>query len=243
MTLNPVLIVHRFRVKEIKWETAEIFTLVLAPEDTSSRLMFRPGQWVYLHLYNSDGSHWAKAAYSIASGPSESSESMEFGIKVKGDFTQRLSKVMPDDVIGVQGPFGVFVLPEAQRPLVLFAGGIGISPLRSMIHEIMMGEAPRDVTLFYSNKYIEETAYFTEFNQLAKSASWFHFVPILTQSVPSEWAGESGRLSAEMVKKHVSNLDADFSMCGPREFMDAIRAMLAAEGVDVKTRLKQELFG
>jgi NAD(P)H-flavin reductase len=50
MAINPVLIVRRFRIQEVKWETAETYTLVLAPEDANDMPVFKPGQWVYLHV-------------------------------------------------------------------------------------------------------------------------------------------------------------------------------------------------
>ena len=248
MAINPVLVILRFRVKEIKWETAEVYTLVLASEDLSDMFAFKAGQWAYLHLYDADHkTPWAKAAYSIGSAPSESQMQLEMCIKLKGEFTKRVSKLMPDDVVGVQGPFGVFVLPLGENPLVMFAGGIGITPLRSMIRELVKCKAQsvnRNVTLFYFNKYVEASPYLEEFMDLTESAPWFRFVPVLTQQVPTDWAGERGRIDVEMIRRYSAiDKEATYLMCGPRPFMEAIRAILKAEGIDAKKQLKEELFG
>ncbi len=69
MALFPI---RRFRILERRQETNETFTLVLEPADGESLFGFLAGQFVMMHLFNSDGSVWAKAAYSIASAPSES---------------------------------------------------------------------------------------------------------------------------------------------------------------------------
>src|SRR5688572_10673164 len=243
MAINPVLIVRRFRIQEVKWETAETYTLVLAPEDPSDMVAFKPGQWVYLHLFNQDGTPWAKAAYSISLAPEECSERLEMGIKLAGDFTKRASKVMPDDVVGIQGPFGVFVLPRTESPLVMFAGGIGVTPLRSMIRSIIATGGSRPVTLFYSNKYVEESPYLEEFLALATKAPWFRFIPSLTQQTPSDWKGERGRIDLPMTQRHSAiDKNATYLMCGPRSFMDAIKGFLLEAGMD-KKQIKEELFG
>ncbi|KAA0206386.1 FAD-dependent oxidoreductase [Candidatus Uhrbacteria bacterium] len=249
MSENPVLILRPFRVTEIIWETAEIFTLELEPQDPSDMISFKPGQWVYLHLLEKDGTPWARAAYSIASAPEESGERIKLGIKVEGDFTKRASKLMPDDEVFLQGPFGVFVLPEGDGPLVMFAAGIGITPFRSMIRELDLTSrqsqvAKRHVTLVYSNKTIEDAAYFEEFDSLAKRAEWFTPVFTLTRGAPADWLGERGRIDGAMLDRHASiSDDVTFMMCGPKSFMDSVRALLEERGVDTRKRLKQELFG
>jgi ferredoxin-NADP reductase len=244
MSENPVLKLRPFRVMEIVWETAETFTLELEPQDPADMVSFKPGQWVYLHLIESDGTPWARAAYSVASAPEESKERLKLGIKLEGDFTKRASKLMPDDVVSIQGPFGVFVTPPGGGPLVMFAAGIGITPLRCMIRSLELQGVSRPVTLFYTNKTIEDAAYFEDLDALAKRAKWFRPVFTLTRGTPNDWPGESGRIDGAMFDRYVaSHDDASFLMCGPKEFMDGVRQVLEERGVDTRKRLKQELFG
>ena len=244
MSENPVLKMRPFRVTEIVWETAEIFSLEIEPQDSADMIEFQAGQWVYLHLLEKDGTPWARAAYSIASAPEESSKRLKLGIKLEGDFTKRASKLMPDDAVSIQGPFGVFVTPSGDEPLVMFAAGIGITPLRSMIRQLAKSKEQRAVTLFYSNKTIEDAAYFEDLDALAERADWFTSVCTLTRGAPSDWPGETGRIDGAMLDRHVSSLkNAVFFMCGPKAFMDGIRRMLAERGIDTRNRLKQELFG
>ncbi len=244
MAENPVLKIRPFRVAELTWETADTYTLHLEPQDPADMISFKAGQWVYLHLPNPDGTPWARAAYSIASGPEESTLRLRLGIKLAGDFTKRASKLMPDDVVGIQGPFGVFVLPPGEGPIAIFAAGIGITPFRSMIRSLEATGQTREVTVFYSNKTIEDTAYFEEFDALSKKASWFKPVFTLTLDQPNVWPGERGRINGDMLDKHVPVLDGyTFMACGPKSFMETMKLMLEERGVDTRARLKQELFG
>jgi ferredoxin-NADP reductase len=244
MALNPVLVIRPFVVRELKWESAETYTLVISPVDETDAIRFVPGQWVYLYLYNSDGSVWAKAAYSIASAPVDGS-SLELGIKIKGDFTKRASNLMPGDRIGIQGPFGLFVLPPGEGPMVFFAAGVGITPFRSMLRQLVADGAQREVAFYYSNRTVEDAPYLEEFLELAKRHAWFKPVFNLTQDKPSVGTWELGRLDGDMISRHLPSDTKDISylMCGPKGFMDMIKQTLADKGIDVKKRLKQELFG
>ena len=240
---NPALSVVRFRVKERKWETKDIFTLFLEPEENGRTISFKAGQWVYLHLLNSDGSTWARAPFSIATAPEEVGDGLELGIKIKGDFTKKASQLGPDDVVGLQGPFGVFILSENTSRLVMFAGGIGITPLRSMIRSFYLRRAAVSVTLFYSVKSAEDGAYFEELEKMAKEWPGLHLVFTLTDHVPRTWQHERGRITVAMVRKFCPDLaQADFMLCGPPGFMAEIEQLLAELGVDVKKKVYKELF-
>lgn len=240
-----ILRVRPYLVREIKWESADVYTLLLEPAPDEPMIPFVAGQWVYLHLLNDDGSSWGRAAFSIANAPSEAKECIELAIKIEKDFTKRGGNLQPGDKVGIQGPFGVFTLPENLSSLTLFAGGIGIAPLRSMLREAYLRQLPMDVTLFYSNRYVEDAVYLEELESLPKV--WPRFKPVFTltgEDNPSIWKGELGRLNAAMLHRHISDFSqGEFFMCGPDNFMEGIKLLLEAEGIDVKKRLKKELFG
>lgn len=235
-----------FVVEELLWETHDCFTLRLKPESPSDMFDFLPGQWIYLHLMNDDGSSWARAAFSIASAPENSKEMMEFGIKVYGDYTKRASNLVPGDKVAVQGPFGRFVLPENENALVMFAAGIGIVPMLCMIRSLAARKSDARITLLYSNKTIEDIAYREELDRLAEVLPHLKTIHFLTreESPPEGLEAELGRIDGARFDRYVSEPALPmYFMCGPREFMDLIRALLAERGVDVKKRLQEELFG
>lgn len=239
----PLLPVRRFRVVENRKETSETFTLVLEPADGGAMFTFLAGQFIMLHLFNPDGTVWARAAYSIATAPSESTSSFELGIKLHGDFTKRCAALAAGDEVGVQGPYGAFVLKPDTERLVFFAAGIGVTPLRGMIREALLTDKPVDIYLLYSEKSRDRIAYEREFRDLAARHPRFHPIFVLTREQPEGWDGESSRIDAAMVKKYLPNPDKGrYCMCGPAGFMADVKAMLAAEGVDVNTKLQKESF-
>lgn len=242
--MNPVLLIRRFTVVEIKWETLDVFTLILAPERPEEMISFLPGQWVYLHFLKPDGTSEGRAAYSIASAPEESKDTLEFGVKVYGSFTKRLSRVMPGDVIGVQGPFGVFTVRTDRSPQVYFAAGIGITPFRSMIRSLWLQGATTDVHLIYTNKSIESLSYFTELQHLVEDWPSFRATFTLTQEFPRVWPGERGRINRDMLVRCLPDkTDGDYLACGSTEFMQLVRSLLEERGVDVKKQFRTESFG
>lgn len=238
----PPISLRDFRVTKNAPLAKGIFALTLEPADGEPVFAFQAGQWVYLHLLNGDGTLWAKTAFSIASAPAESSKTIELAIKVYGDYTKRAQTLTPGDAVKIHGPFGVFTLRPGTAPLAMFAGGIGVTPLRSMIRELAATHDPRPTILLYSNPKHDAAAYAEEFRELAKAHPAFHpiFAYTREQGVPG---GECRRIDATMMEAHIPDMaSAEYFMCGPRPFMDAIRECLEARGVDVKTKLHKELF-
>ncbi len=240
---SELLRIRPFRIAATRWETPRIFTLTLEPEKGEPMIAFVAGQWAHLHLLDDHGSSQARAAFSFATAPEECLERLEFGIKVYGTFTTRASKLRVGDRVGIQGSFGVFTLREENTHLVMIAGGIGVTPFRSMIRSLAAQECSRETTLIYSNKTIEDAAYAEEFVALAGKRSWFRFVPTCTATLEAARQGERGRVSLPMLRKHIPDFEqATFLACGPVPLMEGVRQLLIQAGVDVKDQLRTERF-
>ena len=234
---------REFEVRDNRPLGDGLFELLLVPADGEPLFTFVAGQWVMLHVLNDDGSTWGKAAFTIASAPSESHEALTIAVKIYGDYTKKLQALKPKDRVKVQGPYGAFVLEPGETPLVMFAGGIGITPFRSMIRELIAANDMRPVTLFYSCRTPAEACYLQEFVDIEQAHPVFHFVPILTREAPEHWEGETRRLDKAMLEKYLGTFDnTEYLMCGAPDFMDGIRAMLLSKNVDVKLHLRKESF-
>lgn len=240
----PGFPIRPFRVVARRQDASQTFSLILAPADGEPLAPYKAGQFVMLHLFNPDKTVWAKAAYSFATAPVESADTIELGIKIHGDFTKRASELAVGDEVGIQAPYGAFVLKDDLPRIVFFAAGVGVTPLRSMIREALLTKKGIELVLFYSDKTRADMAYETEFRELAAQHANFTFIPSLTRENPDGWEGETSRIDKAMVERHVSDWQKGrYCMCGPDEFMDAMKAMLEAEGIDVKTKLQRESFG
>ena len=241
--LPSVLQIRKARVTRLWRATPELFTLdlELAPED---RFSFVAGQWVYLHLLTETGASLARGAFSIASAPEESSEEISFGIKIYGRLTATFAELNVGDQMGVQGPFGMFVLPPEPTPLVFLAGGIGITPMRSMIREALDQGWPESLLLIWTAKTEEDLIYHQEFLRWQEaSAGQFQYAPSLTKEVRATWEGQRGRLSAEQLDGVRVDWDrAQAYVCGPERYMAEARMLLSARGIAGKPRYHEERF-
>lgn len=218
------------------------YLLRLAPADGLEPFAFQAGQWAYLHIPDHDGKPWRRGAFSIASASSDSAETLEFAIKTYGEMTTRGRELHVGEEVGVQGPFGRFLAPAGDGPLLFIAGGIGIAPFRCMVREILASGSSRPLILVHSNRERSEIVFETEFRGLAAQHPSFRYVSTLTGEAPDGWDGERGRVDARMLASLAPDLSgADVLLCASNPFMDAMKPLLVELGVSPK-RIHVERF-
>ena len=243
MAIPSVLQIRTAQVVRVHRVTPEVFLLelALAAED---RFAFQAGQWVYLHLLNDAGEPLARGAFSIASAPSEAGETLLFGINIYGQLTASLAELSVGSRVGVQGPFGVFVLPSEKAPLVLLAGGIGITPLRSLAREALDRGWSEPIHLLWASKTQEDLLYHEDFETWAKAyPKTFFYHPTLTRDPHPEWKGERGRVDEEKLQALAVDWERVHAfVCGPEAFMAQTRQLLQVRGIVGKPRLHEEKF-
>jgi len=150
---------------------------------------------------------------------------------------------MPEGAeVHLEGPFGSFVLPkDATKPAVFLTGGIGATFARSMITQATQEGRQQPMTFIYSNHRPEEAAFLDELTKLAEQNSHFTFVPTMTDA-GSDWRGERGQITLDMVQKYVPDLNAPvYYLSGPGEMLGAMRTMLIHAGVN-KFNLRADQF-
>lgn len=239
----PQMVMRRYRVTANRALADGVFGLWLEAVNPSEAVpAFQAGQWVYLHLLNPDGSSWARAAYSIANAPSSGTRVIELGIKVEKDFTQRAQQLRVGDEVDVQGPWGIFTLKKDKPHIAMFAGGIGVTPLLSMLREACAMETVPRMSVFYAFRTPAEAAYLDELYALSSKYPQMTFIPICSRVSPDGWEGETGRITVDFIERHLPNGADDYIICGPDAFMDAIREIFLARGVDSKC-IRRESFG
>ncbi len=148
------------------------------------------------------------------------------------------------DEVGIQGPYGAFILKTDADRIVFFAAGVGVTPFRSMIREALFTNLTAELVLFYSERTRAAIAYEQEFRDLAAAHPNFKPIFILTREVSDNWDGESKRMDGAMIQKYLPDLSRGrYCMCGPDEYMTAIKTFLTDASVDTKTKLQRESFG
>ena len=155
-------------------------------------------------------------------------------IKESGDFTASIGKTKPGDTALVDGPFGRFsyMLHPDERELVFIAGGIGITPLMSMLRHLRDTRAERSVTLLYANTSEADIVFHDELADMERGG----VIPLKVVHVlskPSDaWQGERGRLDEDKIKR-LSGPELTgraFYVCAPPELMNlTIRTLRKAD--------------
>jgi len=210
------------------------------------KLRFRPGQYLEWTLRHSrPDSRGNRRYFTIASSAAE--REVRIGVKFypeASSFKRSLLAMRPGDEIVASQLAGEFVLPADKRTkLVFMAGGIGITPFRSMIKHLLDRDEKRPIAVLYSNRTAPEIAY-TDVLEEARRRLGIETVYTLTDAngVPPDWQGETGRVDAEMIVKTVPDYrERTFYLSGPRSLVVGFEEVLGNIGIP-KSRIKTDFF-
>jgi ferredoxin-NADP reductase len=151
-------------------------------------------------------------------------------------FKRTLKTLEPGTEVKIEGPFGSMTLHrKTNRPAVILAGGIGITPFRSMLVQAAKANTGHGLFLFYSNRRPEDAAFLAELQELARQHTNLTLVATMTNLEKSQavWTGEKGHIGIEMVMKYVNDLaDPIYYTAGPPALVAAMKEMLSEAGVD-----------
>jgi ferredoxin-NADP reductase len=147
----------------------------------------------------------------------------------------------------LQGPYGSMTLPRnTARPAVLLAGGIGITPFRSLIRNAAESLSSRRLFLFYSVRVAEEAAFLDELREMEQCKMPYKFICTVTQPEKSRmaWRGETGRISIELLSKWIPDLSVPvYYVAGPPGMVTGVRRMLIGAGVAEEDIRAEEFYG
>ncbi len=173
-----------------------------------------------------------KRWFSLSSSPTEGKYSIttKFAPENGSSFKKTLASLSPGSEIMLADPMGDFVLPKDKSiPLVFVAGGIGVTPMRSMIKWLLDTGEKRDVQIIYAARTLEEVAFRDLFEQYGAKLT------IVLSQPPPTWKGESGQIDAERVLSLTGGLDGKlFYISGPEPMIEALDKGLKAKGVNRK---------
>jgi predicted ferric reductase len=221
-----------WRVEEVIAERGSAATLVLRPEGHDG-MRFQPGQFGWLLLEQSPFSFFPHP-FSFSSS-AEQPERLCITIKERGDFTRTIRATKAGARAYVDGPHGSFS-PDHHEGygFVLIGGGVGITPLMSILRTMKDREDVRPCLLLYGSKDEDSITFREELDALEKDLN-LEVVHAL-EKPPAGWRGEEGFIDAAMLRRHLPKRAARYRcfICGPGPMMDAMEDALAAVGVPVE---------
>jgi ferredoxin-NADP reductase/predicted pyridoxine 5'-phosphate oxidase superfamily flavin-nucleotide-binding protein len=240
------------RVARIEAQSQNIRSIYLEPADGAGLPLFQAGQHLPLR-FNIDGDVHIRT-YSLSSAPSDDF----FRISVKRDgrvSTHLHEQIRVGDLLEVRAPQGHFtVAPHERRPLVLLAAGVGITPLLSMLREVvyqgLRTRSIRPTWFIQSSRTLADQPFRRELDRLLDDAGdAVRVVRLLSQPEAEAIQGEdfdlSGRIDVALLKDLLTVEDydqLDFVVCGPGSFTQALYDGLRE--LDIRdSRIHAETFG
>ena len=223
--VKPLFMLRRpYRISEVREERGDTWTLVMQP-DGHAGFRFRPGQFGWLTVWGSPFKITGHP-FSFSSSAEVADGRVEMSIRNLGDFTSEIHKVPVGQRVYLDGPYGAFTIGNPADMHVLIAGGIGITPMMSMIRTLADRGDKRPVILLYGSKDWESITFREELEAL-KARLNLTIVHVL-ENPPVGWTGEQGFITAEVFKRHLPPpyADHEYFICGPDVMMDAIENAL-----------------
>ena len=200
---------------------------------------FRPGQYAVLHL-----GPGLRRCYSMASVPGD--PTLEFIAKryPGGAGSTALFDLAPGAEVGLEVPYGDMWLRSSDRPIVLIAGGTGISAIQAMVTELAVGTHPergRQVAVFYGATRLEDLVRRGELEAALGGLPAAELVTTLLEPPPG-WSGTAGLVTDALSGRVAELLEADVYLAGPPPMVDAVTGLLRTIGAQ-RDRLHHDRFG
>lgn len=249
---------RKFRVDRVVDEARDIRSFYLVPHDGKDIPMFHPGQFLTFKLRIPNQPKEVVRCYSLSDSPFERNH---YRISVKRldpppkapDAPPGLSsnylhrEIQPGDILDVRAPGGGFYLDMAQhRPVVLIAGGVGITPVYSMLKALIDSNDQREIWFYYGLRNAEEYCY----REILESIMAEHgnvnlricMSDVRDESPEQPFYRLGQRVSVELMKQELPSNNYVFHICGPPPMMAGVTADLEAWGVPTSD-IRTEAFG
>ncbi len=229
---------RRFRVVDVRPASHDTYTIRLEPTDERELPARNPGAFMFLRLQR-PGRPSEEHPFTISASPTEA-EAPVATIKQSGDFTDTIDQTRPGDEALVEYPFGRFsYVHHDGEGFVFIAGGVGITPIRSMLRCLADSGDARTAVLIYGNKAERDILFRHELSELPDNVRVVHVL-----SEPEDgWEGETGYVTRDIIERNAGEFlgSADVYLCGPPPMMKMVKRALRELGVS-SSRIRQERF-
>lgn len=247
---------RRFIVSEKQQESSVVTSFYLIPEDNGALPSFKPGQYITIRVPTSNGSTTMRQ-YSLSAKPNQDwlriSVKREDGVAdaAPAGYVSNLlhNSLAVGAVLDVAPPCGAFFLDQElldDRPLVLIAGGVGITPLMSMLQSSLATCPQREVALIHCCQNEDVQAFKSAIEDLkaqhANLNAHFRYLDPKQSHGNNGIAISKGFIDASLLEAMVGARDADYYYCGPTPFLANMQRLLSERNIPLG-RQHFEFFG
>lgn len=209
---------------------------------------FKAGQFADVTLINPSetDAEGNIRAFTLANAPYE--ENLVFVTRMRDTAFKRVLKDLHvGSEVTIDAPHGSFTLHNnVSKPAVFLTGGIGVTPVRSIVLQAAEDKLPHKLFVFYSNRRPEDAAFLGELQGLGSKNPNYVFVGTMTKMEKSklQWDGELGYFSADILTKHIGDLTVPiYYLSGPAAMVVSMRQVLNDAGVDDDNIKTEEFSG
>lgn len=203
------------------------------------------GDWKLIDPPETDNDGTIRA-FSFANAPYE--ETLMFATRMRDSAFKRVLRAMePGAEIMLDGPAGSFTLHNrADTPAVFLSGGIGVTPVRSIVLQAAHDRLPHRIFVFDANNRPEDAAFLDELMQSEKENPNFTLVATMAEMEKSsrDWNGATGYITQELLKNAIGDLSRPiYYIVGPLAMVQAMRKILSSAGIDEDNIRTEEFSG
>jgi ferredoxin-NADP reductase len=209
---------------------------------------FKAGQFADYTLINpiETDAEGNTRGFSLASAPYEND--LMFATRMRDTAFKRVLRAMEIGTeIALDAPYGSFTLHNNTRiPAVFLTGGIGVTPVRSIVLQAAHDNLPHNIFLFFSNRRPEDAAFLDELTEAQKKNPNYTLVGTMTemQSSARKWDGETGYITKVMLVQYLGDLTLPiYYVAGPSSIVSAMRKTLNEAGVNDDNIRTEEFSG
>src|ERR1035437_6393033 len=213
-----------------------------------SNWIFQAGQFLDMSLLDPSetDTEGNTRTFSIASAPHE--ESLMVATRMRDTAFKRVLETMPlGSAVKLDGPSGDLTLHnDVKRTAVFLAGGIGITPFRSIVFRAAKEKLPHRIFLFYSNRRPEDAPFLDELQALERENPNYRLIASMTGMAKSHrpWHGEVGLIDREMLLRYLKDaVSPIYYLAGPPEMVKGLHTMINEAGVDDDNIRAEEFAG
>lgn len=224
-------------LEHVEYEADNIATFYFRPEKPVSYTAGQYAEWTIKHP--KPDNRGTKRWFTISSSPSDTMVSLttKFATTKSSTFKKALRKLKPGDEILMSEPMGDFVLPQLlQTPIIFVAGGIGVTPMHSMLSWLADTNEKRVIKMIYGVPNEDEIIFLPTFEEANQH------VTIVVDQPSSSWGGPVGKLTAEIILGlEKPSEETLIYVSGPEPMVESLEKALIKEGIK-KRQLVTDAF-
>ncbi len=228
-------------LKEHRQETPEIESFIFS---SNQKINYQPGQFLRWNLpHQNPDNRGIWRYFTVSSSPAEGIIMLTTKFSTPSStFKTTLHSLKIGQEITVEGPFGDFTYPDPTVKAVFIAGGIGITPFRSILTQLDLLGTNSPIIILYSNRN-EEIPFKVLLDDISKRRKTIKIIYTVTEK-DSRYKGETDKIDANFVKQYVPNYLSTgllYYLSGPKPMVESIEKELIFLKIS-KQQIKKDFF-